>query len=59
MEEDYLKPSQVAKRLRVDVTTVIRWIKNGALEAEKVHYRQRYSYRIKNSAIEKIEAPKQ
>jgi excisionase family DNA binding protein len=57
MDEEYLTPSQVAKRLRVDVTTVTRWIRNGALEAETVRQGRLTRYRIRKATIEKIEAP--
>ncbi len=59
MDEDYLTPSQVAKRLRVDVTTVTRWIRNGSLEAETVRHGNRYSFRIKKVTLEKLETPGQ
>jgi excisionase family DNA binding protein len=59
MEEDYLTPPQVAKRLRVDYTTVTRWIRTGILEAETIREGRRNRHRIKKATIEKIEAPHQ
>ncbi len=34
--QDYFTPGEVARRLRVDRTTVQRWIRTGALEAETI-----------------------
>ncbi len=57
MEQGYLTPSQVAKWLRVDYTTVMRWIRTGALEAETIRQGRRNRHRIKKAAIEKLETP--
>jgi excisionase family DNA binding protein len=47
--------SEVADALRVDDTTVRRWIKNGVLEALSLpHLGKRQSYRVKRSELEKI-----
>lgn len=52
--DDFLTPSQVARRLRVNVTTVLRWIKSGALEAVPLPYRSKQCYRVPKSVIEKL-----
>ena len=55
MEQDYLTPEEVAKRLRVKATTVRRWIATGALEAETIKEGKRNRHRIKKVVIETIE----
>jgi excisionase family DNA binding protein len=46
---------EVAKMLRVDDTTVRRWIKQGALEAITLpHARERQAYRIKRETLDKV-----
>ncbi len=51
--EDLLTVHEVARRLRVDDTTVRRWIKNGVLEAITLpHKGKRQAYRIKQSTLE-------
>jgi excisionase family DNA binding protein len=46
---------EVAKELRVDDTTVRRWIKNGALEAITLpHLNKRQAYRIKRETFDKL-----
>jgi excisionase family DNA binding protein len=55
MDTNYLTPTEVARRLRVDATTVRRWIANGALEAETDKQGRRNRHRIKLSVIEAIE----
>jgi len=46
---------EVAERLRVDDTTVRRWIKSGALEAVHLpHLNKRESYRVRQETIEKL-----
>ncbi len=53
--EELLTVGEVARRLRVDETTVRRWIKSGSLEAITLPHRgKRQSYRIKQSTIETL-----
>ena len=53
--EELLTVGEVARRLRVDETTVRRWIKSGALEAITLPNRsKRQSYRIKQSTLEML-----
>ena len=53
--EELLTVREVAKRLRVDDTTVRRWIKSGALEAITLPHRgRRQAYRIKKSTLDKL-----
>jgi excisionase family DNA binding protein len=50
---DLLTVSEVANILRVDATTVRRWVKYGVLEAVSLpHARKRQSYRIKRETLE-------
>jgi excisionase family DNA binding protein len=57
-EEKLLTITEVAKRLRVDGTTVRRWIGNGVLEAVSLpHVNKRQSYRIKESTLDAMLAP--
>jgi excisionase family DNA binding protein len=52
---DLLTVSEVADALRVDDTTVRRWIKSGALEAVCLpHANKRQAYRIKRETLEKL-----
>jgi excisionase family DNA binding protein len=54
-EEELLTVREVAKRLRVDDTTVRRWIKNGSLEAITLPHRgKRQAYRVKKSTMDKL-----
>lgn len=56
--EELLTVREVAHRLRVDETTVRRWIKNGVLEAITLPHRgKRESYRIKKSTLERVLHP--
>jgi excisionase family DNA binding protein len=57
MEQEYFTPPQVAKRLRVDYTTVTRWIRTGILEAETIRQGKRNRHRIKKATIEALETP--
>lgn len=57
MEQEYLTPREIAKRLRVDYSTVMRWIRTGLLEAETIREGRRNRHRIKKATIEMIEAP--
>ena len=46
---------EVAKRLRVDDTTVRRWITNGSLPAIRLpHLGKRQGYRILQSEVDKV-----
>ena len=54
-EADLLTVREVAKQLRVDDTTVRRWIKNGVLEAITLPHRgARQAYRIRRSTLEAL-----
>ena len=53
--EELLTVREVARRLRVDDTTVRRWIKSDALEAIALPHRgKRQAYRIKRSTLESL-----
>jgi excisionase family DNA binding protein len=53
--ERLLTVSEVADVLRVDETTIRRWIKSGLLEAITLpHPGKRQSYRVKQSTIEAL-----
>ncbi len=57
-DEDLLTVQEVAERLRVDDTTVRRWIKNGVLEAITLPHRgERQAYRIRKSTLDNLLAP--
>ncbi|GHO96149.1 hypothetical protein KSF_061970 [Reticulibacter mediterranei] len=52
---DLLTVSEVAEILRVDDTTVRRWVKIGALEAVVLpHVNKRQAYRIKRETLNKL-----
>ena len=52
---ELLTVSEVANLLRVDDTTVRRWVKMGALEAVVLpHVNERQAYRIRRSTLEKL-----
>jgi excisionase family DNA binding protein len=52
---DLLTVSEVAEILRVDETTVRRWVKIGALEAVVLpHLNKRQAYRIKRETLNKL-----
>ncbi len=52
---DLLTVREVAKQLRVDDTTVRRWIKNGVLEAIPLPHRgERQAYRIRKATLDKL-----
>jgi excisionase family DNA binding protein len=54
-DADLLTVGEVAKRLRVDDTTVRRWIKSGVLEAISLpHSGVRQAYRIRRSTLETL-----
>ncbi len=53
--DELLTVREVAKRLRVDDTTVRRWIKSGALEAITLPHRgRRQAYRVKKSTMDQL-----
>jgi len=53
--DELLTVREVAKRLRVDDTTVRRWIKSGALEAITLpHKGKRSAYRIKLATLNRL-----
>ncbi len=55
MVEDLLTIGEVALRLRVDSTTVRRWIRAGLMEAvELPHGGERVTFRIRRSEYERI-----
>jgi excisionase family DNA binding protein len=52
---DLLTVSEVAKALRVDDTTVRRWIKQGVLDAVVLpHVNTRQAYRVKRETLTKL-----
>ncbi|HLZ60608.1 MAG TPA: helix-turn-helix domain-containing protein [Ktedonosporobacter sp.] len=52
---ELLTVSEVARILRVDGTTVRRWVKQGALEAVVLpHLKARAGYRIKRETVDKL-----
>jgi excisionase family DNA binding protein len=52
---DLLTVSEVAQILRVDETTVRRWVKIGALESVVLpHVNKRQAYRIKKETLDKL-----
>ncbi len=54
-DADLLTVREVAKQLRVDDTTVRRWIKNGVLDAITLPHRgTRQAYRIRRSTLEAL-----
>lgn len=57
-DADLLTVREVARQLRVDDTTVRRWIKNGILEAITLPHRgARQAYRIRRSTLDALLAP--
>ena len=53
--KELLTVREVAKRLRVDDTTVRRWIKSGALEAITLPHRgKQQAYRIKRETLDAL-----
>jgi excisionase family DNA binding protein len=57
MEQEYFTPPEIAKRLRVDESTVRRWIRTGLLEAETIREGRRNRHRIRKVTIETLEKP--
>lgn len=54
-KDELLTVREVARRLRVDDTTVRRWIKSSALNAITLPHRgKRQAYRIKRSTLESL-----
>lgn len=54
-KQELLTVHEVAKQLRVDDTTVRRWIKTGALEAITLPHRgSRQAYRIRQETLEAL-----
>jgi excisionase family DNA binding protein len=54
-EENLYTVSEVAKRLRVDTTTVRRWISIGVLDAVVLPHRgKRQAYRIRERTLDKL-----
>ena len=54
-EHDLLTVSEIARRLRVDDTTVRRWIKHGTLEAVSLpHVGKRQAYRVRRATLETL-----
>jgi excisionase family DNA binding protein len=54
-DAELLTVREVAKRLRVDDTTVRRWIKNGVLEAVTLPHRgKRQSYRVRSVTLDAL-----
>jgi excisionase family DNA binding protein len=43
LEDEYLTPDEVAKKLRVDQDTVLRWLKNHQLGGYKIGHQWRIS----------------
>jgi len=55
-DDDLLTVQEVARKYRVDDTTVRRWIKSGALEAVTLPGRgKRQVHRVKKSALRKFD----
>jgi excisionase family DNA binding protein len=53
--DELLTVREVARRLRVDDTTVRRWIKHGTLEAVSLpHVGKRQAYRVRRSTIDTL-----
>jgi excisionase family DNA binding protein len=53
--DELLTVREVARRLRVDDTTVRRWIKHGTLEAVSLpHVGKRQAYRVRQSTIDSL-----
>ncbi|HEY1349794.1 MAG TPA: helix-turn-helix domain-containing protein [Ktedonobacteraceae bacterium] len=54
-EDDLLTIHEVARRLRVDDTTVRRWINNGVLDAVTLpHLGKRRGYRVKKTTLDAL-----
>lgn len=54
-QEELLTVHEIATRLRVDDTTVRRWIKSGALEAITLpHHSKRQTHRVRKSTLDAL-----
>jgi excisionase family DNA binding protein len=54
-QSELLTVSEIADRLRVDATTVRRWIKNDVLDAVTLPHRgKRCAYRIRQSVLDTL-----
>ena len=54
-QDELLTVHEIARRLRVDDTTVRRWINNGILEAITLpHAGKRRGYRVKQSTLDEL-----
>jgi excisionase family DNA binding protein len=54
-DKELLTVGEVADILRVDATTVRRWIKNGVLEAVTLpHVNKRCAYRIRRETVDAL-----
>ncbi len=54
-QDELLTVREVGRRLRVDDTTVRRWIKSGSLEAITLPHRaKRQAYRVKQSTLDAL-----
>lgn len=54
-EETLYTVGEVAKRLRVDMATVRRWISSGALDAVVLpHHGKRQTYRIRERTLDEL-----
>jgi excisionase family DNA binding protein len=54
-QEDLLTVREVATRLRVDTTTVRRWIAQGLLEVVVLpHTGKRRAYRVKKATLDRL-----
>jgi predicted site-specific integrase-resolvase len=51
MEQEYYTPRQVAQRLRVDDTSVMRWIRTGLLDVETIKEGRHNRHSIKKATI--------
>ncbi len=55
--DQFLTVSEVARILRVDDTTVRRWVKSGAIDAVTLpHIGNRQAYRIRKSVLDEVMA---
>jgi len=55
LESELMTVSEVAQKLRVDSTTVRRWIKNGIMAAISLpHQNKRQAYRIHKATLERL-----